>query len=487
MSTASSLQSEGNAHFAAKRWADAAASNRSATYLHMGKLDKALEDANAAVLKRPTWSKTYIRVAETQSRLQAFNLAEVAYKQAITYAEDATSKARYEASLTATKTSAATSVAAAKQGGLDFAPGTLDDHFTTKLRQQQTPIMPGECIITDEVGFVLSKGKDPRWPLPDKFGGIANFEKYFTIAIWHPRDISNDLDKRRARKGQQRIRQATSSLIRGRVVVAFALSAKGEHGSAIAQVKLGLGLLTEGAKKWAHLSPDVKIGARDAKTASAKRMFTLEAIETLAQECLEENDPEKWPRIEGSLERTSFYVKPRWEAYYALGWVHAQRAREPMQNYDIPSGQARMADLEEAKKAAEYYDKATKLMPIDFHRKREMMWHRLEMHLRAGGQDVRRLYLLAHQAEEVNRKLDAIFNPLNDFDHRTFARHQVQLIRDTLAAWPTDQASLDEIVKPMPTVNLRGTPAGFDPLSAFEPGYVEKLPGSLFIVHEIGR
>lgn len=59
MSTASSLKSEGNAHFAAKRWADAAASytdairlekddtalsallsNRSATYLHLGQPDK---------------------------------------------------------------------------------------------------------------------------------------------------------------------------------------------------------------------------------------------------------------------------------------------------------------------------------------------------------------------------------------------------------------------------------------------------------------
>ncbi|GAA6014970.1 hypothetical protein JCM10207_008689 [Rhodosporidiobolus poonsookiae] len=54
-------------------------SNRSAAYLGLQEYDKALTDANLAVLRRPDWSKAYTRAAEVYARMQDFGAAEQSF------------------------------------------------------------------------------------------------------------------------------------------------------------------------------------------------------------------------------------------------------------------------------------------------------------------------------------------------------------------------------------------------------------------------
>lgn len=73
-------------------------------------------------------------------------MAELAYTRAIDLAEDAPSKTRYEASLSATKSSASASVAAAKRFGVGLQTGTPADMYPNRIRQLNIPIWPGSGL-----------------------------------------------------------------------------------------------------------------------------------------------------------------------------------------------------------------------------------------------------------------------------------------------------------------------------------------------------
>ncbi|GAA6006192.1 hypothetical protein JCM10207_000557 [Rhodosporidiobolus poonsookiae] len=576
MATVSSLKTEGNAAFAGKDWKKAVdlysqalkldkeegeasaalLSNRSAAYLHLGDFDKALADANLAVLRRPKWSKAYARVAEVYARQQNFKQAEHCYKQAINHAEDATSKTRYQASLETTMT--ASTKAMRESADTKLRGGDWSDHFSSKLERfcaeegyvvrrdgglavtlaawsdcksgmealdkamvrfnPQGNIegnvfsiaIPNicECILTDDLAFCITAGKDPKWPLPDKFNKIVKFEimagggaKYFTNAVWSPAAIIEDLDKRIATDGRTRVRQLSASLIRGQVVTAFALSGQGEQGGAVSQFKFALGMLEAGCKRWAHEKPEdrgmsfqptflrnVRVqllkamlrASRDAKTSSAKRVFNPETVEKLANEILEENRVENWPSFDGSTYRMAYYVLPNWEAYSALAFASGYRAREPL--IDLPSGTARFAEIKHAKKAAEYYDKAAALMPDDWHAKRDILWYALEMHLRAGGLTISELFRRTAEVEKVAVLTDRIFGtPDAKFESQVFVMTQVNATKDTVAQMPRSANALSATIKPVPTVNLRGTPRGFDPRSIVKELLWGDMPGGVCI------
>ena len=81
--------------------------------------------------------------------------------------------------------------------------------------------------------------------------------------------------------------------------------------------------------------------------------------------------------------RFAFHNLPRWEAIAGLGFVHGNRASEPLG--DFPQGKLAFADLGEARKAAKYYDEVASMMMDDYHDKPTMMWIALYYHFRAGG------------------------------------------------------------------------------------------------------
>ncbi|GAA5949593.1 hypothetical protein JCM10213_002611 [Rhodosporidiobolus nylandii] len=377
--------------------------------------------------------------------------------------------------------------------------------------------------------------------------GTTHKEKYFTNAVWSPKDIIDDLDKRKRTEGQDWIRMVTSALVRGQVVTAFAKGGMGEQGTsrflcncpiptsrfpcscptptslprrgadallsflkgaAVTAIKLALGLLEEGTKTWATIPNEDKgmcfeptfirlvrvyllkcllRATRDAKTPSAKKMFTLEAVEELANELIEENKEDHWPAFNGTWTRQAYHVMPRYEALAALAFVWMQRAQKPLQGYKMASGTAALADVEAAKKAADLYDQVAASMPEDLHQQRAMRWHGLDMHLRAGGMSIKELFRRAEDAERITNNIEKIFDKLPaSFDSRVFVRTQVDSVRQSLSQLPPGQGSVNDVIKPVPTLNMRGTPRGFNPQSAFAPGFIEGLPGSVCVVDVLG-
>lgn len=135
-------------------------------------LSPALLDANNAVLRRPTWSKAYARVAECCARQHDFQRAQqacaslftillppfravllhsgpflLADRQAITHAEDAATKARYESSL---QTTLETGKKAAKVNKQGFGATGIEDHFVTKINR----LVREEGVVFDPVGGI---------------------------------------------------------------------------------------------------------------------------------------------------------------------------------------------------------------------------------------------------------------------------------------------------------------------------------------------
>lgn len=108
--------------------------------------------------------------------------------------------------------------------------------------------------------------------------------------------------------------------------------------------------------------------------------------------------------------RLAFDSLPRWEAIAGLGFAHGNRAAEPLG--DFPTGKVVFADLEEARKAAKYYDEAVAMMPDDFHDKPGLMWIALYYHLRAGGLRVAAIRDRVAAAERV----EAILEPYCEFE-----------------------------------------------------------------------
>jgi len=69
---------------------------------------------------------------------------------------------------------------------------------------------------------------------------------------------------------------------------------------------------------------------------------------------------------------------PNSRAYLALAYASAFRGSIPLDLNKIPSGQAVLADLAHAKKAARYYDLAYKLLPADYYAKPSIGYMALE-------------------------------------------------------------------------------------------------------------
>ncbi|BGP45548.1 hypothetical protein JCM10450v2_001367 [Rhodotorula kratochvilovae] len=514
-------------------------SNRSAAYVQLEQFDEALDDANQAVLKRPDWSKAHARVGEVYARQQEFHLSIQAYDRAIELAEDETSCARYESSRKTTETARARMKKAASTVPQDFYTSPdLDDLFLTKvnrailagtyrldrqngmavsvaaaescakgLAQVERSVVPMggeqvqataftfaiadicECIITDETAFFLESEQDAKMQLPAKLEFLLKFElqaggclKYFTNAVWSPKDTITDLDRRIAIDGQQRIRQTCSALIRGRVVSAFLLgSVQGERGPAILELKRALALLDEGNRKWANKSFDEKgnvfrptlvrnvrvyllknllAAHRDAKTPSARRAFKLEDVEKLAKDILAECPPSKWPPRDGSIMHIGYGALSNWEAYCALGYVYSYRARLPL--VDVASGKVSLCELKAARQAAEYYDKAASTMP----------W------LRAGGLAMRELRRREAEARKCTEDIARFYGPISDdFEPRYFALTQLRAVTDHLRQVPGADDRL--IVKAIPTINSQGMPPSWDPASLLDQAFWAKLPGDV--------
>ncbi|BGO97171.1 Proteophosphoglycan ppg4 [Rhodotorula toruloides ATCC 204091] len=323
---ADALKAKGNAAFGAQKWNDAISwwtkaikletddvalaslySNRSAAHL---KVDKYDEGAEAAVLKRPTWSKALARMAEVYARQQVFDRSQQCYERAIELAEDDAARKRYEASLATTKAAEKKAEAKNAQPERPVRDGTFDDFYLTKIRLAQfrgeyvlppeggvalavyaadachegmlqvdqnlvkvsdsqfqfTPFTDAlanlcDCLVTDRSGFYLRPGRDPSFPTERKIQEIIKGElnearctKYFTNAIWQAKEIIADLDRRLATEGRDAIRRAVSTIIRGRIVSAgmLALGEK-DRGAEVRELKLALALLEEGNRVWAHV------------------------------------------------------------------------------------------------------------------------------------------------------------------------------------------------------------------------------------------
>ncbi|GAA6012323.1 hypothetical protein JCM10207_002804 [Rhodosporidiobolus poonsookiae] len=535
-------------------------SNRSAAYLFLQEYDKALADANLAVLRRPDWSKAYTRAAEVQARMQDFDAAEQSYELAIKRAEDPATKARYESALKITKEASAKALPKKHQahlrsgkeadiwfnrlskmapegflmrggGGLALSCNAwnsckqgmaqLDDCMRTlhpngaiegMFSSQVVPDI-AECILTDETGFHIPIGKDPKFPLAKKFDSIVLNEiryhggdKYFMNARWDAKDIVADMDKRVRTDGREKIRRLCSQMIRGLVIMAFAQMLRSDYGGAISQMKLAIGILEEGNRVWAHIPFEEKgmtfkptfvriarvyllrcliEGTRDAKTVSAKRMFKYEMVEDLANQILKENKREDWPMPDGTVSLIAYYVMPQWEAYSALAFVYSSRAQKPL--HDLPGGKAAFADLALAAQAADYYDRAATLMPDDWHHKEQVLWYAMQLHLRAGWMPVSEF---AARMDEVDRVAaetrDILLNKPDDkHGPRDFVTHQYNCLQSmpVLGDLRTNSAR----IKAVPTVNMRGAPKSFDPQKEFgkESFWVGK-PGEIGLGDVVG-
>ncbi|GAA5856567.1 hypothetical protein JCM9279_005502, partial [Rhodotorula babjevae] len=537
---ADKFKAEGNVAFGQKKWLKSAKlygqaialekddtakgalySNRSAAYVQLGKLDEALDDANNAVRCRPQWSKASARVAEVWGRQQEFRLSIQNYKRAIELAEDDASRERYEASLKTLEATQQRATVAAKANPPPFRttndPGEL---FLAKLLDAAIePIDETnfrgtaftnalaeicECVVTDQRQFVLGAGSHPTATLNKKLPQLIRFElehggcfKYFTGSRWSARDIIDDLDKRIATDGRQRVRQVCSSLIRGRIIIAFLVSTfQREPGPAILEAKLAVSLLDEGNKKWAHESFEEKgatfrptfvrnarvflmkllLGARrDAKTPSAMRAFKLEDVEKLARDILEECPPSKWPPRDGGVLHLAYGALPNWEAYGALAYVHSCRGRLPLQE----DGDSRimMPDVGEMKKAAQYYDKAASLMPDDWLDLPAFRWYGLESWFRAGELTVRELRQREAAAvrSDVESSRFSPKPPTDDYPPRDFSQKQNRALAEQVGVMGPQADRLT--VKAVPTIDARGMPMSWNGAELFTPEMAKEYPG----------
>ncbi|GAA5853712.1 hypothetical protein JCM8547_007421 [Rhodosporidiobolus lusitaniae] len=223
--------------------------------------------------------------------------------------------------------------------------GAILGSYRTTVAQELAEFI----LLDSQQGFFMPPGNDPSFPLSAKLYEITHYEinmngggTYYKPTIWQANDIIDDLEKRVAEVGRTQIRIPTSQLIRGEILRAFQASiGRKEQGAAVAHMKLAVGMLEAGAKKWQSLpfaekgmlfKPTFARGARvyllnclirasrDATTPSAKRMFPLETVEQLAHKISKENPESSWPPHAGEATPTAYHMKPAWEAYSALAY-----------------------------------------------------------------------------------------------------------------------------------------------------------------------
>ncbi|GAA5867480.1 hypothetical protein JCM3774_002917 [Rhodotorula dairenensis] len=292
--------------------------------------------------------------------------------------------------------------------GVELTPGgqakipLFDPHTLTGLV---------DAILTDHVGFHVTWTPKDGISLRIKLTHILNeeekhgdFAKYFD-GTWNRARIIDDLDKQIAAKGRRFVRRLASGLINGRIIRAFLALTEAQWGVAAETARLAVEIHDAGNSKWAHEALDVRgnvfsptlvrgtrlqflrtlvSGRMAAKTPAAKRAFPASDIEDAVRAVLDSQIPESfWPAENvGQRLRLPFDRLPRWESIAAFGFAHNFRAMEPLKH--VVPGAVVFANLEQAREAAKFYDKAATLMPDDFHKKGMTMWSALHAHLRAG-------------------------------------------------------------------------------------------------------
>ncbi|GAA5868245.1 hypothetical protein JCM8547_002291 [Rhodosporidiobolus lusitaniae] len=364
-----------------------------------------------------------------------------------------------------------------RMGGLGLAK--LDETILEKRENGMTvgrdsEALPDICegLFLDEAAFILVPGRDPNFPIQEKLTAAPLFElgyhkcmMYFAGRLWSAKEIVDNLNKRLAIDGRTRtVRMGFSQLVRCQIISSFTASTKADRGTAVSALKLAVELLEEGGKKWAHIPYDDKgnylwptyvrlvrtrllnallHACRDAFTPSAKRMFTVEAVEKLAKEIIAENDESKWPpHREDRFDRLPYY-----------------RSHAPLAELGSKPNQMIFANLKEAKLAAEAYDKAASLQDDQWHGRGQTLWFALECHLRAGNTStIGELWRRAEEAERVTIEIEKIWQIVPSiWELRKFTRIQVDALKHSLP--PSQRNAAKAIrIKAIPSVRLPGGP-----------------------------
>ncbi|GAA6060308.1 hypothetical protein JCM10212_002949 [Sporobolomyces blumeae] len=570
---------EGNAHFAKKDWPNALESytraielentpaasaplfsNRSATLLHLGRLEEAWNDVRTCIDRKPEWSKGYARGAEVLCRKQDFELADVLYGMAIERAEDPATRARYQAALkVARQTGAEHEKASGTEqpmkmssrwtrklsiaisfgyvprvgGGLQFLQYAYtrgEEGFTALdkalIKRTGTPprqklegnahTAPGqECILLDDRALVVPPSSDPSYPLRVKLVDLSKFDhyafdvyKYLFPTPWSAKAIVADLDKSLPTQKWDMVRRRLSVLTRDSIVTSWLAARSKRHASAVHNLQFAYDVLVEGNKIWADVSIDDKGSSfrptmlimveaallqyqleayRDAQARGkpVKQAFTLEAIEKRAKHILAENPQSRWGRQATDVTRFAYFVLPTARAYLGLGSVASFRASEPLQG--LGGGKVALADLDQAKIAARYFDMAAKLLPDDYHLKAAVLFMALEQHLRAGGKTIEQVFELAAQAETSFQDLSRWFEEYREGGEKYGPREFVELQIDSLQKWLETPAArpcngvpaVQQKIKAIPTLNLHGMPPSFNPDAVLTRAFWHALPGEV--------
>ncbi|GAA6008742.1 hypothetical protein JCM11491_003418 [Sporobolomyces phaffii] len=378
-----------------------------------------------------------------------------------------------------------------------------------------------ECLLLDMRAFIIPPGSDPSFPLVDKLSGLTTLEAV-PLDIQHylePRrksakEIVADLNRRLPQEGWETVREVCSVLSRGKIIDACVSRMSKEYGNAIQDIRFGIDILEEGNRVWADVNFDDKgqsfrptmirvmkcylmetllDASRDAFSESTRKAFPIEAVEATAQQVLDENPESEWPTDLDPSDVTgiAYYILPTARAYLGLAYAASRRALAPVAEGKIASGNAALADLAHARKAAKLYDLAAKYLPNDDARRPQALFMSLEQHLRAGGKKVSEVFKLADEAEKLRAELSRFFDELEgSFTSRDFVRYQVDALRDWLGspgARPFQGVpAIDQVVKPIPTLNLVGTSRSFNPNAVLDAPFWLALEGQVGIADVLG-
>ncbi|GAA5826304.1 hypothetical protein JCM5353_003785 [Sporobolomyces roseus] len=399
---------------------------------------------------------------------------------------------------------------------------TVTKEEIARMSQRPRNIVPGtaivqdlsECLLLDSKAFIIPPSSDSTLPMLRKLMASQERDlKYSVLAMfyhpsrWTPKEIIAELDKRLPEETWNLVRRACSVLARGNVLNAFGHGVDKSYGNAIHDLSFAIDLLEEGNRVWKDVSYDDKgqsfrptmirlmktylldfqlEAARDAVSESAKKQFTLEAVEATARKIIAENPQSEWP-TQRDCTRLGYQVLPTARAYLSLAFASAQRAGKPLIENTIPAGKAAVTDLPNARKAARYYDLVVKLLPEDDPRRSAVIYMALQQHLRAGGQKISDVIKRADEAEKSRIELSRFFEDLEEpYQPRTFVRMQIDSLREWLATSGARAYQgvepIDQIIKPIPTLNMQGVPASFDPNTVLDAAFWLKLEGDVGIV-----
>ncbi|ORY54867.1 hypothetical protein BCR35DRAFT_310223 [Leucosporidium creatinivorum] len=349
----SSLKEQGTAAFHAEKWeeainlytealkagslseeeAGALYSNRAAARIHLYRYDLALLDAAQACKLRPTWSRAFARRAEAYSHLHRDDLALLTYQEAISLAEDPSTRQRYESAASlvrqrietlANKTSALISEVETNDfcarynellkkedprvgsGELKSAEAAvyayemiekamleLDDQMLmsedgTVEAVSPSPILDiADGILTDPRGFHIPPGKDEKCPLAQKLTiqlecdlRVLNLNDYIKRNAT-PDELLDDFHAMVQKEDNWELaRLSLSTLIRGSFVSGFLAEAQGDTYLALSKYLYALGIVEAGRERWVDVSDDDRGSSFRFTFARNLKVHIMLALET---------------------------------------------------------------------------------------------------------------------------------------------------------------------------------------------------------------